>query len=138
MAALGGTRTWHVTPEGDLELGGSAAIVAEPATQAPTPKPVATELPGTSWDLVQLGETADLAHIAPTIEFGTDGMAYFSDWVGGWTLGPLATTKMACPPPASTVEAEYVQALSGVTSWSITTDGRLELGGSVQLTYTRA
>src|SRR5262245_15539076 len=53
LAAIAGTRTWQVTPEGKLELGGAATIVAEQATQAPSPKPVASELPGTSWDLVQ-------------------------------------------------------------------------------------
>jgi heat shock protein HslJ len=149
LAAIAGTRTWQVTPEGDLELGGAATIAAERATQAPTPKPVATELPGTSWDLVQLGETADLAHLVPSIEFGTDGtvsgFAGCNRFTGSFTtdastlkLGPLATTKIGCPPPASTVETDYLGALSGVTSWSTTDDGRLGLGGPVPLTYTRA
>jgi heat shock protein HslJ len=48
LAGIAGTRTWQVTPEGNLELGGAATIVAEPATQAPTPKPIATESPATS------------------------------------------------------------------------------------------
>jgi heat shock protein HslJ len=149
LGALGGTRTWQVTPEGSLELGGASTIVAEKATQAPTPKPVATELPGTSWDLVQLGETADLARLVPTIEFGSDGtvsgFAGCNRFSGSFTtdgstlkLGPLATTRIGCPPPASTVETDYLQALSGVTSWAVTSDGRLELGGPVRLTYTRA
>jgi heat shock protein HslJ len=51
------------------------------------------------------------------------------------TLGPLATTRMACERPASAVEATYLEALAGVTSWSIGADGRLTLDGAIPLIY---
>lgn len=35
------------------------------------------------------------------------------------TFGPLATTRMACPPPASDVETAYLAALSMTTSYAI-------------------
>jgi heat shock protein HslJ len=148
LAALDGAGTWRITPEGNLEIGGAGSIVASPGTQAPTPQSSPTDLPGTSWDLVEMGNTGDFARIVPTIEFGPDGrvsgFAACNTFSGTYTLdgvtialGPLATTKMACQPPASVVEAEYLAALSGVATWSIEPDGSLVLGGPVPLRYAR-
>ena len=148
MAALDGARTWRITPDGNLEIGGAGTIVASPATQAPTPQASATDLAGTAWDLVEMGNTGDFARIVPTIEFGADGTVSgfaacnrfsgtFTTDVDTLTLGPLAVTEMACVPPASEVERAYLQALSGVSSWSILPDGRLALGGAVPLVYTQ-
>jgi heat shock protein HslJ len=149
MAALGGATSWRIDAAGALELTGAGRILAEPAAQAPTPE-VSTgagELPGTSWDLAEMGGTGDFARIVPTIEFGSDGrvsgFAGCNTFSGTFatdgstlTLGPLATTRMACERPASAVEATYLEALSGVTSWSIGEDGRLALEGAAPLRYT--
>jgi heat shock protein HslJ len=147
LGALRGAQAWRVTPEGDLELSGSGTIVASPgiAEAPPSDAPVA-RLPGTRWDLVEMGNTGDFARIMPTIEFGADGtvsgFAACNMFTGTFatdgdtvTLGPLATTRKLCVRPASAVEEEYLRALSGVTSWSIMPDGHLLLGGTIPLRY---
>jgi len=149
LAALRAVQTWRLTPAGDLELGGVGSIVAGPGiVEGPPPSEPAEGISGTSWDLVEMGTTAEFARIVPTIEFGADGRvsgsAGCNTFNGTYTLdgqtialGPLAATKMACEPPASAVEAEYLAALSGVAAWSIEPDGSLVLGGAVPLRYAR-
>jgi len=149
LGALQAAQTWRLTPAGELEIGGVGSIVAGPGiAEGPPPPDPAEWLGGTSWDLVEMGTTADFAQIVPTIEFGADGgvsgFAACNTFSGTFTidgptvaLGPLATTKMACERPASAVEAEYLGALSGVATWSIEPDGRLLLGGQVPLRFTR-
>ncbi len=101
-----------------------------------------------AWDLVELGPTADFAHLVPTIEFTADGtVSGFSScntFSGAYeldattiTFGPLATTKMACERPASAVEADYLAALGSVTGWTVEPDGRLVLDGAVTLRFVR-
>jgi heat shock protein HslJ len=148
LGALRAAQTWRLTQTGDLELGGVSAIVAAPGiAELPRPPDPGAGLGGTSWDLVEMGPTADFARIVPTIEFGADGtvsgFAGCNTFSGSYTtdgdrlvLGPLATTEMGCERPASAVEAEYLQALSGLTTWSIGTDRRLHLGGALPLRYT--
>ncbi len=79
-------------------------------------------LAGTSWVLIEMGGTADLAHLVPTLEFGVDGQlsgfAGCNQFSGPYaisgadlTLGSLATTKMACIRPGSVVESTYLEAL---------------------------
>lgn len=146
LGALRAAQTWRLTQTGELEIGGVSGIVAAPGIAEAPPPPDPTGLGGTSWNLVAMGNTADLARTVPTIEFGADGsvsgFAACNTFSGTFTtdgqaiaLGALATTKMACERPASAVEAEYLQALSGVTTWSIEPDGRLLLGGAVPLRY---
>ena len=147
LGALRASETWRITESGDLEIGGVGSIVAGRGIAEGPPPDQATGLGGTSWNLAEMGTTADFARIVPTIEFGADGsvsgFAACNTFSGTFTtdgqtiaLGPLATTKMGCERPASAVEAEYLQALSGVTTWSIEPDGRLLLGGAVPLRYT--
>lgn len=149
LGALRAAQTWRLTPAGDLEIGGVGSIVAGPGiAEGPPPADPVAGLAATSWDLVEMGTTADFARIVPTIEFGADGgvsgFAACNTLSGTFTidgatitLGPLATTKMACERPASAVEAEYLAALSVVATWSIEPDGRLLLGGPVPLRFTR-
>jgi heat shock protein HslJ len=148
LGALRAARTWRLTPAGDLELGGVGSIVAAPGiAEGPPPADPAGGLVGTRWDLVEMGGTADFARIVPTIEFRQDGaiagFAACNSFSGSFTLdgdavtvGPIVSTKMACAPPAMAVEAEYLQALSRVSTWSIEPDGRLLLGGVIPLRYT--
>jgi heat shock protein HslJ len=147
LAALRGAQTWHVTPDGSLELQGASPIVAEPAPAAGSASPAPSPgLVGASWDLVEMGQTADFAHFVPTIEFTPDGrvsgFAACNTFGGTYTtdgstltFGPLVTTKMACQRPASAIEIAYLEALAGVSSWSIEPDGRLLLGGAVPLRF---
>ncbi len=149
-SGLTGATTWRQLEDGNLQLSGVTEIVAGPSgpdgppETAPVAAPV-TELPGTSWVLTEMGGTADFANIVPTLSFGGDGtvsgFAGCNTFTGTYTIdgqalsfGPLASTKMACEPPASAVEAEYLGALAGVGEWTLT-DGGLDLSGSVPLTF---
>ena len=126
------------------------AIGCSPSTASPSASPppptVGAALGGTAWNLVEMGGTADFAHILPTIEFGADGsvsgFAGCNTFSGTYTtdgtalaMGPLASTQIGCQRPASAVEAEYLNALSGVTSWEIDPAGQLVLGGPVLLRF---
>jgi putative lipoprotein len=151
LTALRGATAWRLDDDGALHLDGAGEIIADPATQAPTPEASpagsAEGLVG-AWDLAELGPTADLAHLQPTIEFSADGavsgFAGCNTFRGSYatdgatiSFGPMATTKMACQRPASAVEADYLAALSGVTGWAVEPDGRLRFDGAVPLRYAR-
>ena len=146
FAALGGAQTWQVDGTGNLSLAGVSQIVAKTAANTPSGG-AGTGLVG-SWNLAEMGPTADFAHLQPTIEFTADGLvsgfAGCNTFRGSYTtegsalsLSPLATTKMACQRPGSAVESDYLNALSGVSGWSVDADGRLLLDGAIPLRYTQ-
>ena len=145
FAALGGAQTWQVDATGNLVLAGVSEIVAKTPPAEPSGG-AGTGLVG-AWNLAEMGPTADFAHLQPTIEFTADGsvsgFAGCNTFSGSYstdgstlTLGPLATTKMACQRPGSAVESDYLAALSGVTAWANEPDGRLLLDGPSPLRYT--
>jgi heat shock protein HslJ len=145
---LSGAATWLITDTGDLAINGAANIVASMGAGAsPSPPTSGATLGGTAWNLAEMGGTADFARIVPTIEFGDDGtvsgFAGCNTFSGTFTtdgqtlsMSPVAATKIGCQRPASAVEAEYLNALSGVTSWEIDGGGQLALGGPVALRFT--
>ena len=147
LSGLGGATSWHAPEPGRLEIDGAATLVADSGVVASKPPPTpGAALAGTGWDLTQMGETADFAHIVPTLAFGADGTVSgfagcntftgpFTTEGGKVTLGPLATTKIACERPASEVESTYLAALAGVSTWSIGAEGVLFLGGAVPLRF---
>jgi heat shock protein HslJ len=145
--ALSAATQWRQTEAGQLELSGVVILLAVPSSRTEAPTPAVA--PAGAWELVELGPTADLADLVPTIEFGpvgtVRGFAGCNRFDGTYTLdgatiafGNLASTKMACERPAGAVEAEYLSALGGVSTWQIGADGRLLLGGPVPLTFTRS
>lgn len=145
FAALGGAQTWRIDEAGDLVLDGVSQIVATAGQAEASGSAGATGIGGT-WNLVEMGPTADFAHLQPTIEFTADGtvsgFAGCNRFSGTYTtngaalgLGALATTKMACERPGSAVEAEYLAALDGISTWAIEPDGRLLLDGAVPLRF---
>jgi len=162
-AALGGATTWRRADDASLHMTGTAELVAVPlAAGGPSPGPsrsaatasgsapagsaAITDLGGTTWLLVQLGTTTELALVVPDIGFAEDGtvsgFAGCNTFTGSYTvtgsalsLGPLATTKVGCPGPAGAVEADVLAGLAGVRSWSVGADGRLVLDGSTRLTF---
>ena len=83
-------------------------------------------LPGTSCILVDLDGSVEFdASVAPNLTFADDGtlsgFAGCNTYTGSFTLdgsaidiGPLATTRMACQPPGSDIEAVYLPALDAV------------------------
>jgi heat shock protein HslJ len=160
--AMSAATAWRRAEDGSLHMTGAAELVAVPPAasepSAGSPAAVAsgsgpagsvppiTDLGGTTWSLVELGSTADLARIVPDIGFADDGsvsgFAGCNTFTGSYTVagpalqfGPLATTKIACPRPASAVEADVLAGLAGVRSWSIGADGRLVLEGTTRLTF---
>ena len=100
VSGLGGAMTWLITQAGDLEIDGSAKIVANRgiAASATSPTPGAA-LGGTAWNLTEMGGTADFAHIVPTVEFGADGRV--SGFAGCNTFSGTFTTDGATPDPGS-------------------------------------
>ena len=148
-AAFSGATDWRLLETGDLALSGHGDLIAAPWVAAPPSEgiPSADGLPGTSWTLVDLDGSAEFdASIAPNLTFAEDGtlggFAGCNTYSGAFTvdagsidIGPLATTKMACQPPASDIEAAYLPALDAVGSWEITPTGQLVLSGPGVLTY---
>ena len=104
-----------------------------------------TTLPGTSWTLVEIAGSEPAGDATPTLAFGTDGTvsgnAGCNTFNGTVTIegdsiefGPLATTRMAFPDPAMSVEAAYLAALDGATTWRIN-GSQLILEGATTLKF---
>ena len=106
-----------------------------------------TDLPGTSWTLVDLDGAEPVEGTVPTLEFGDDGTASGSGGCNSFSgevtidgndlsFGPLASTQMACvDPDASEQETAFLLALDEVESYTIDSDGRLVLEGGPSLTF---
>lgn len=115
------------------------ALAAGPGQQADND--VASELAGTSWQLVKIMEMDDSVD-APedrslyTLEFGTDGRAAMradcnrgtSSWSSGspgqLQFGPIASTKAMCPP--GSLSDKYLAQFQWVRSY-VMKDGHLFL-----------
>jgi heat shock protein HslJ len=143
LKGLNGATTWHVSEAGELEIDGAIGIVAGPGiAEGPPDDAQGLQLPGTAWVLTEMGGTADFAHIVPTLAFADDGTVsgfagcntFHGIYSSGGQIRSLATTKLGCPRPASTIEAEYLDALTHATSWTLV-DGDLVMEGPVPLTF---
>ena len=91
------------------------------------------DLTGTSWVLVEYGEEGGLTAVLPnttiTIEFedgrinGSAGCNnYFADATiasNSLSLGPIGSTRMACPDPIMRQEADFLAALEAVTGFTV-------------------
>jgi heat shock protein HslJ len=146
----GGAELVAVPPAADGPSSGPPASAAVASGSGPAGSAGATgaitDLGGTTWLLVELGTITELALVVPDIGFAEDGtvsgFAGCNTFAGSYTvtgsalrLGPLATTKIGCPRPASAVEADVLAGLAGVRAWSVGADGRLVLDGSTRLTF---
>jgi heat shock protein HslJ len=149
LSALQGATTWSQAENGNLVLSGAGEIVAGPGVaEGPPDRPSGepgADLADTAWVLLEMGGTADFAHLVPTLAFGSDGTlsgfggcndfsAPYTVSGGDLTIGALATTKRACIRPGSVVESTYLEGLVGATTWSIDDKGLLQVGGAVPLT----
>lgn len=116
-------------------------LLAElPGTEEESIKVTAADLEGTSWTLVELGDgQPTLAEPAVTISFQDGQFSGFggcNTYNGAFTLsddnpflmtiGPIATTQMACPEPLLSQESAYLAALQQVNRWGYAY-GRLAL-----------
>jgi hypothetical protein len=125
------------------------ASAADPAADA---LPGAVRgLEGTTWTVARYAIGGALVHVPAGVHADAvfaagrvSGSAGCNRYTGGCTasgsalsVGPLATTMKACPPPASEVEAVYLAALATVASYAQTID-RLTLfdaSGAVVIEY---
>jgi heat shock protein HslJ len=106
-----------------------------------------TDLPGTSWTLVELDGAAPVGETPPTIAFddqgsvtGTGGCNTFNGEVtidgSDMSFSPLATTQMFCAEEGvADQEQAFLAALQDVTSYSVDDEGRLVLEDGATLTF---
>ena len=106
-----------------------------------TSREATTDLPGTSWQLVELDGADVVGDVPPTLAFdetgtvsGTGGCNTFSGEVSidgpELSFGPLASTQMACADEdVSAQEAAFFAGLQSVTGYTIDDEGRLVLEG---------
>lgn len=99
-------------------------------------------LVGDPWRLESLaGEDAAPPGTARTLAFAADGAVTGAAGCNRFTgrarfdgvslgIGPLATTRMACPTARAEAEARFLEALSRVARWRLEPDGALALEGA--------
>ena len=105
---------------------------ASSSTAAASPAPAGDRLDGTAWALVSMGDQPALTDAKPTLAFaagtasGSSGCNTFNGpyRVRGpsLALGPLASTRKACPDALMAFEHAYLAALGGVTTWAVPQD----------------
>jgi heat shock protein HslJ len=122
------TRVWVLADEGLSEIDASHKGTLS-----------LLDLQGQEWLLVSLGRDVPVPDsLEATLTFSADGVAghsgcnrYFGaanpgKQPGEMSLGPLAGTRMACPPTAMDFETRYLQMLAGVMRYGFL-NGRLAL-----------
>lgn len=134
-------------PAAAIVLAFSLAACSSTGTTSGTPSPSPTRdlLAGTRWALLSLANEPVPDGITATLMFdagqasGSGGCNTFNgqyEVTGSDSIriGPLASTRKACPDPAMSFEATYLAALQGVTNWAVPADvpigTRLTLGGT--------
>jgi heat shock protein HslJ len=116
-----------------LALSLAACSGAGPASGTASPSTGSDPLGGTNWALLSVGDQPVPDGIAATLVLdagqasGSGGCNTFSgpyEVPGHDTIdiGPLRSTRMACPDPAMSFEATYLAALEGVTNWAVPMD----------------
>ncbi len=129
-----------------VAIGACDSAGTSPAGDTPQPSP-SPGLDSTSWTIAAVGGTTLPATPPATLSLepggrvtGQTGCNRFMGTVSvdgpALTFGPLATTRMACEPPLMEQEAAVLEALAGVTSWFVESDGALRLTGATELVLT--
>jgi heat shock protein HslJ len=118
-------------------IGWTAALVLGFA-----PAALAQDLPASAWQVTGVGAFAVTADDGVTLDFtdgqiaGRSGCNRYTGSVtltaltpghGTLALGPVASTRMACPGRADEVERSFLGALGAVDAWRIEPDGALSL-----------
>jgi heat shock protein HslJ len=118
--------------------GGSASGTASPA-------PAGDRLDGTRWALMSIADQPIPDGTSASLAFGSgqvSGSSGCNTFNGPYTvsgpdsidIGPLISTRMACPEPAMAFEATYLAALEGATTWAVPADApmgtQLTIGGT--------
>jgi heat shock protein HslJ len=106
-----------------------AANVPGGVSSSPTRDPLA----GTRWALLSVADQPVPDGMSATLAFdagqasGSGGCNTFSGQYevavpDSIHIGPLASTRRACPEPVMAFEATYLAALQGVTNWAVPAD----------------
>lgn len=131
-----------------LAIALAACDTAGTSPAGATPEPAGeTGLDGTAWTIQSIGGTTLAADPPATLTVGSAGEVSgetgcnrFSGTMSldgaALTFGPLSTTRMACEPPLMEQERAVLDALGGVTGWSVGPDGTLRLTGATELVLT--
>jgi heat shock protein HslJ len=132
-----------------LATAGCGPREGTPPSSTPATPPLST-LAGVTWTLVSLGgQPLPPGTRPPTAIFdgarlaGFGGCNRYSGQVqdtgpGAISIGPVAATKMACPPPAMDVESRYFAILSPVTQYRVAGSRLVLSGPSGELAFERA
>jgi heat shock protein HslJ len=103
------------------------ALLVLPGCAGAVPEgPLPPDLAGTSWLAATVAGQPVPADVAVTLEFpaadriaGRSGCNRYSGPIGvvdgRLVIGPLAATRMACPPPQMTLETAFLGALNGAS-----------------------
>ncbi len=143
--------TTAATAGADLELSDSQGTVLLVYT------PGSTTLVGSSWQVTGINNGADAVvsseqSAAATAQFGEDGTltgsggcntfnaTYTLDGSEGVVIGPIASTKKACPEPVQTTEGQYFAALEASTTYQLEGDALTlrDADGATQVTLRAA
>ena len=112
--------------------------------------PTLATLAGVTWTLVSLGgEPVPQGTRSPTIAFdgarvaGLGGCNRYTGQVqetapGTVAIGPIASTKMACPPPAMDVESRFFAILAQATQYRLAGPRLVLSGPAGELAFERA
>jgi putative lipoprotein len=112
--------------------GCAGRVVSQPPPVVP-----ADAITGVEWIAAEIHGLPSDASVRSTLRIEPDGRAYGSGGCNRFTggaridggtlsLGPLASTRMACAPPQGPQEDRYLQALNATRKYEIIT-GRLRL-----------
>lgn len=126
-------------------VGCAGRVVSQPPPVVP-----AEGIFGIEWTATEISSLPADAAVRSTLRIEPDGRAFGSGGCNRFTggarvdgatlvLGPLASTRMACAPPAGPQEDRYLQALNAVRRYEIV-EGRLRLldaNGAVLAVFSR-
>lgn len=126
-----------------LALAGCDAVGASPEGETPAPA-ASTGLDSSTWAIQSIGAITLPPDAGASLSVEPGGRVsgetgcnrYSGDLsVDGaaLTFGPLATTRLACEPALLEQERAVLEALAGVTGWTVDADGRLHLTGTTEL-----
>jgi heat shock protein HslJ len=115
-------------------VAGCAGETSKAPEPAAAPAPFPTEPPAGAWRLIAFGDATEVSEPEVTLQVeedgnfaGTSGCNRFSGrWTrkDGWVgLGPIAATKMTCPPEIMAVEDRYLADLRKTAGWRPHVDG---------------
>jgi heat shock protein HslJ len=122
-----------MTPFALVEVLGLAGLLLVGCAKSPQPSTDAgsrSVLLGTAWRLEDLGGAVVLDRVEATLEFPEEGRAagngtcnrfFGTIEIKGETisLGPLASSRMACAEPIGNQEAKYLEALQGAERFTL-------------------